>query len=105
MVLFYTQCVICRVYPIIIRDWRNLVFYTSIPSLGSIVLVSAPFLQKINQYEKWHFQIWLVPESPRWLVARGRLGEAEEVVGVADGDADDDADYDFDDDDDDGNVA
>ena len=37
-------------------------------------------------------------------MARGRLGEAEEVVGVADGDADDDADDDFDDDGD-GNVA
>jgi len=50
------------VWAYLIRDWRNLVFYTSIPSLGSIVL------------------IWLVPESPRWLVARGRLEEAEEVV-------------------------
>jgi len=46
----------------LIRDWRDLVFYTSLPSLVSVVL------------------IWLVPESPRWLVARGRLAEAEEVV-------------------------
>merc|ERR1719249_378053 len=46
----------------LIRDWRDLVFYTSLPSLISVVL------------------IWLVPESPRWLVAGGRLEEAEEVV-------------------------
>ena len=44
------------------RDWRDLMLYSSIPSVLSFVL------------------IWLIPESPRWLLSRGRIEEAEVIV-------------------------
>ncbi|XP_070770964.1 solute carrier family 22 member 4-like [Enoplosus armatus] len=43
----------------LVRSWRHLSLIMAVPGLACIPL--------------W----WLVPESPRWLVARGRLREAE----------------------------
>ena len=45
-----------------LRSWRHLLTATSLPSLLAV------------------FLIWLVPESPKWLLAVGRTREAEEVV-------------------------
>lgn len=45
-----------------IRDWFALSLATSLPFL---------FL---------YSYFWLIPESPRWLVGRGRVGEAEKVL-------------------------
>lgn len=45
-----------------ITDWRHLLMATSLPGFASLVL------------------IWLMPESPRWLLSMGRVKEAEEVI-------------------------
>ncbi|XP_037132657.1 solute carrier family 22 member 21-like [Syngnathus acus] len=45
-----------------IRGWRMLLVATAIPSIFSL-----PF---------W----WVIPESPRWLLSRGRAKEAEKVL-------------------------
>ncbi|KAK6169202.1 hypothetical protein SNE40_020298 [Patella caerulea] len=45
-----------------IRDWKNLTLVTSVPN---ILFVSF-----------W----WLLPESPRWLLSKGRYKEAEEII-------------------------
>eukprot|EP00092_Neocalanus_flemingeri_P018838 GFUD01020396.1.p1 GENE.GFUD01020396.1~~GFUD01020396.1.p1 ORF type:complete len:549 (+),score=92.66 GFUD01020396.1:57-1703(+) len=45
-----------------LRDWRDLMLYSSIPSTLSFVL------------------FWLIPESPRWLLSTGRIEEAEDIV-------------------------
>lgn len=44
------------------RDWRDLMLYSSLPSLLSVLM---------------H---WLLPESPRWLLSVGKIKEAEEIV-------------------------
>ena len=44
------------------RDWRELMLYSSLPSLLSVLMYC------------------LLPESPRWLLSVGRLEEAEAVV-------------------------
>ncbi|KOX69254.1 Organic cation transporter 1 [Melipona quadrifasciata] len=56
---FYTMglCMLAGV-TYLIRDWRTLALTTS-----------APFLLYILYW-------WFLPESPRWLLAKGRLGEA-----------------------------
>ena len=49
----------------IFRDWRELMLYSSVPSLLSFLLY------------------WLIPESPRWLLSMGRMEEAEAIVKTA----------------------
>ena len=45
-----------------LRDWRDLMLYSSLPSLLSVLMY------------------WLLPESPRWLLSVGKIKEAEEIV-------------------------
>ncbi|XP_055954670.1 organic cation transporter protein-like [Patella vulgata] len=45
-----------------IRDWKNLTLATSVPT--------------ILLFSYW----WLLPESPRWLLSKGRYKEAEEII-------------------------
>ncbi|XP_076631509.1 carcinine transporter [Colletes latitarsis] len=60
---FYTMglCMLAGV-TYLIRDWRTLA-----------VTTSAPFLL-------YFFYWWFLPESPRWLLAKGRLGEANDIL-------------------------
>ncbi|XP_076167595.1 carcinine transporter [Ptiloglossa arizonensis] len=60
---FYTMglCMLAGV-TYLIRDWRTLA-----------VTTSAPFLL---YFLYW----WFLPESPRWLLAKGRLGEANDIL-------------------------
>ncbi|XP_069702108.1 beta-alanine transporter-like [Periplaneta americana] len=46
----------------LVRDWRQLALATSIPFLSFFLY--------------W----WVLPESPRWLLARGRFEEAEKIL-------------------------
>nr|XP_024217573.1 carcinine transporter [Halyomorpha halys] len=46
----------------LVRDWRQLALATSVPFLTFFLY--------------W----WVLPESPRWLLARGRFDEAEKVL-------------------------
>ncbi|KAK5642295.1 hypothetical protein RI129_008462 [Pyrocoelia pectoralis] len=45
-----------------IRDWRQLAVFTTVP-----------FVALFGFY-------WVLPESPRWLLSRGRFAEAEEIL-------------------------
>lgn len=45
-----------------VRDWRMLALVTTLPFVGL--------------FSFW----WVLPESPRWLVAKERLEEAEELL-------------------------
>ncbi|KAK2582205.1 hypothetical protein KPH14_004558 [Odynerus spinipes] len=60
---FYTMglCMLAGV-TYLIRDWRTLA-----------VTTSAPFLV-------YFFYWWFLPESPRWLLAKGRLVEANDIL-------------------------
>ncbi|XP_032691653.1 carcinine transporter isoform X2 [Odontomachus brunneus] len=60
---FYTMglCMLAAV-TYLIRDWRTLA-----------VTTSAPFLI-------YFFYWWFLPESPRWLLAKGRLSEANDIL-------------------------
>ncbi|XP_051160206.1 carcinine transporter [Leptopilina boulardi] len=60
---FYTMglCMLSGV-TYLVRDWRTLA-----------VVTSAPFLL-------YFFYWWFLPESPRWLLAKGRLSEANEIL-------------------------
>ncbi|KAL6263397.1 hypothetical protein P5V15_006188 [Pogonomyrmex californicus] len=60
---FYTMglCMLAGV-TYLIRDWRTLA-----------VTTSAPFLI-------YFFYWWFLPESPRWLLAKGRLSEANDIL-------------------------
>ncbi|RZF35560.1 hypothetical protein LSTR_LSTR014552 [Laodelphax striatellus] len=46
----------------LVRDWRQLALATSVPFLSFFLY--------------W----WVLPESPRWLLARGRFDEAEKIL-------------------------
>lgn len=46
----------------LIRDWRNLALATTLPFIC------------------FFFYWWLMPESPRWLLARGRFDDAERIL-------------------------
>ncbi|XP_011157997.1 carcinine transporter isoform X2 [Solenopsis invicta] len=60
---FYTMglCMLAGV-TYLVRDWRMLA-----------IITSAPFLI-------YFFYWWFLPESPRWLLAKGRLGEANDIL-------------------------
>lgn len=45
-----------------IRDWRLLALVTTVPFLLLF------------------FDWWILPESPRWLLAQGRFFEAEKII-------------------------
>ena len=46
----------------LIKDWRNVMLAISLPGLSAAIL------------------FWLMPESPKWLVATGKISKAETVV-------------------------
>eukprot|EP00095_Tigriopus_kingsejongensis_P001794 snap_masked-scaffold2424_size15851-processed-gene-0.2 protein:Tk01794 transcript:snap_masked-scaffold2424_size15851-processed-gene-0.2-mRNA-1 annotation:"organic cation transporter protein" len=46
----------------LLNSWRHLLMATSLPGFASIIL------------------IWVMPESPRWLLSMGRVSEAEEII-------------------------
>lgn len=46
----------------LVRDWRQLALATTLPFIF------------------FFFYWWLMPESPRWLLARGRFDEAEKIL-------------------------
>ncbi|KYN36385.1 Organic cation transporter 1 [Trachymyrmex septentrionalis] len=60
---FYTLglCMLAGV-TYLIRDWRTLTMITSVPFLI------------------YFFYWWFLPESPRWLLAKGRLSEANDIL-------------------------
>ncbi|XP_071635375.1 carcinine transporter isoform X2 [Temnothorax longispinosus] len=58
--IYQIPFIICVTY--LIRDWRTLAITTS-----------APFLI-------YFFYWWFLPESPRWLLAKGRLSEANDIL-------------------------
>ncbi|KYN09242.1 Organic cation transporter 1 [Trachymyrmex cornetzi] len=60
---FYTLglCMLAGV-TYLIRDWRTLAMTTSMPFL------------------MYFFYWWFLPESPRWLLAKGRLSEANDIL-------------------------
>ncbi|XP_026318282.1 organic cation transporter 1-like [Hyposmocoma kahamanoa] len=60
--LFAAGMCVLALLAYIIRDW----FYLSLAT-------SLPFLLLYGYY-------WIIPESPRWLVGRGRIAEAENVL-------------------------
>lgn len=45
-----------------VRDWRTLALVTTLPFVGL--------------FSFW----WVLPESPRWLLAQGKFDEAEEIL-------------------------
>ncbi|XP_053319371.1 organic cation/carnitine transporter 2-like [Spea bombifrons] len=45
-----------------IREWRMLLLALTVPGIFCIPL--------------W----WIIPESPRWLISQGRIGEAEDII-------------------------
>ncbi|KAL4717573.1 hypothetical protein ACJJTC_000722 [Scirpophaga incertulas] len=59
--LFASGMCLLALLAYLIRDW----FYLSLAT-------SLPFISLFGCY-------WLIPESPRWLVGRGRIAEAEKV--------------------------
>ncbi|KAG5319759.1 OCT1 protein, partial [Pseudoatta argentina] len=60
---FYTLglCMLAGV-TYLIRDWRTLAMTTSVP------------------FSIYFFYWWFLPESPRWLLAKGRLSEANDIL-------------------------
>ncbi|XP_018306964.1 carcinine transporter isoform X3 [Mycetomoellerius zeteki] len=58
--IYQIPFIICVTY--LIRDWRMLAMTTSMPFLI------------------YFFYWWFLPESPRWLLAKGRLSEANNIL-------------------------
>ncbi|XP_070532073.1 organic cation transporter protein-like [Ptychodera flava] len=62
MIYFGVGYMMLALYGYLIRDWRTLQLVVSVPT---ILFLSY-----------W----WLIPESPRWLIAVGRKEEAEKII-------------------------
>ncbi|XP_068617442.1 uncharacterized protein [Battus philenor] len=61
-IAYVTTCVIHPIIAFYVREWRYLQLITSIPWIFVIIYV------------------WLLPESPRWLITKGKYKEATDVL-------------------------
>ena len=56
------ECLVCLI-AYLVRDWRVFTLVSSLPCLLSVILL-----------------YFVLPESPRWLISKGRYKEAKKIM-------------------------